>query len=325
MNFKELFVNKSKTLIVNIDLAMVLGDLNEAIVLNQLNYWLEINKKADKHFIDDKYWVYNSYSDWRANDFPYWSEKTIQRTFTRLESKGIVISANYNKANFDKTKWYTIDEEKLQEFIDKYCDKDNLSSSEDNVTYDKDNLSRREGQNDRTIPKITTDITNIDYNTEITNKVHTSDKSDVKVNTFPAGKGEAKKLTRKQLEEKQSDMINRFDNICDDNMPANPIVKDCIKKVFTRYMAKYNNHTDKIHPILKDETLLRIALILAGAESRENSLLSEIETYTPYGGATIFEDMVDLHFLRKHRQETDWSIVHFANAEYLEKLAGGLI
>lgn len=66
MNFKELFIDKSKTLIVNTDLALVLGDLNEAIVLNQLNYWLEINKKADKNFIDDRYWVYNSYSDWKA-------------------------------------------------------------------------------------------------------------------------------------------------------------------------------------------------------------------------------------------------------------------
>lgn len=45
MNFKELFIDKSKTLIVNTDLALVLGDLNEAIVLNQLNYWLEINKR----------------------------------------------------------------------------------------------------------------------------------------------------------------------------------------------------------------------------------------------------------------------------------------
>lgn len=48
MNFKELFIDKSKTLIVNTDLALVLGDLNEAIVLNQLNYWIEINKKLKR-------------------------------------------------------------------------------------------------------------------------------------------------------------------------------------------------------------------------------------------------------------------------------------
>lgn len=325
MNFKELFIDKSKTLLVNTDLAMVLGDLNEAIVLNQLNYWLEINKRAEKHFVDGKYWVYNSYSGWKTDNFPYWSEKTIQRVFTRLESKGVVISANYNRASFDKTKWYTINEIRLQELIDEYFSQDNLYSSQDNMTDDKDNLTRREGQNDRPIPEITTDITNIDYNTEITDKVNTSDKSDVKVNTFPTGKGESAKLTRKQLEEKQSDMIKRFDNICDEHLTTNPVVRDCVKKVFKKYIDKYNERTNRIHPILEDTTLLRICKTFAGANCDDSSIFSAIDTYTPYDGITAFEEMVDWHFAREHRKNTNWSIAHFANSEYLDKLASGLI
>ena len=147
MNLRDLFIDKSKTLIVNTDLALVLGDLNEAIILNQLNYWLEINKKADKNFIDGKYWVYNSYAEWRENDFPYWSEKTIQRTFTRLENKGIVISANYNKMCIDKTKWYSIDFEVLEDMIKAY---------DSNKISEEDKMSCREGQYDRPIPKNTT-------------------------------------------------------------------------------------------------------------------------------------------------------------------------
>lgn len=147
MNLRDLFIDKSKTLIVNTDLALVLGDLNEAIILNQLNYWLEINKKADKNFIDGKYWVYNSYAEWRENDFPYLSEKTIQRTFTRLENKGIVISSNYNKMCIDKTKWYSIDFEVLEEMIKSY---------DSNKISEEDKMSCREGQYDRPIPKNTT-------------------------------------------------------------------------------------------------------------------------------------------------------------------------
>lgn len=147
MNLRDLFIDKSKTLIVNTDLALVLGDLNEAIILNQLNYWLEINKKADKNFIDGKYWVYNSYAEWRENDFPYWSEKTIQRTFKRLENKGIVISSNYNKMCIDKTKWYSIDFEVLEEMIKSY---------DSNKISEEDKMSCREGQYDRPIPKNTT-------------------------------------------------------------------------------------------------------------------------------------------------------------------------
>jgi hypothetical protein len=149
VTFKELFVNQSKTLIINTDLALVLGDLSEAIVLNQLNYWLEINEKAGKNFIDDKYWVYNTYSDWKTNNFPYWSEKTIQRTFSRLENKGIVIAANYNKESFDKTKWYTIDTEALRALVDDFKRNEN----DDIPRLDK--MSSSSGQNDRAIPENT--------------------------------------------------------------------------------------------------------------------------------------------------------------------------
>ena len=160
MEYRELFVDKSKTLIINTELAVILGDLNEAIVLNQLNYWLEINKKAEKNFKDDNYWVFNTYTDWKNNDFPYWSEKTIQRVFTRLEKKGVVKSANYNQYAFDKTKWYTIDYKFLEKLVKDY------RSREDKVTEPQDKLSRRCRQNDRAIPE----NTNRDYSTETTDK-----------------------------------------------------------------------------------------------------------------------------------------------------------
>lgn len=160
MEYRELFVDKSKTLIINTELAVILGDLNEAIVLNQLNYWLEINKKAEKNFKDDNYWVFNTYTDWKNNDFPYWSEKTIQRVFTRLEKKGVVKSANYNQYAFDKTKWYTIDYNFLENLVKGY------RLREDKMTEPQDKLSRRDGQNDRAIPE----NTNRDYSTETTDK-----------------------------------------------------------------------------------------------------------------------------------------------------------
>lgn len=193
MNFNELFVDKSKTLIINTDLALVLGDLNEAIVLNQLNYWLGINKKAGKNFIDDRYWVYNSYSDWKAKDFPYWSEKTIQRTFTRLENKGVVLSANYNKLAIDKTKWYTIDTEKLQELVDKFnSDEDKMTNRQDNMTDRQDKMTCREGQNDRPLPEINTENIDRDYTTEIKYALSESkDSSRGDIYAFSAEKVEA--------------------------------------------------------------------------------------------------------------------------------------
>lgn len=85
--------------------------LNEAIVLQQIHFWL--SKK--KNFIDGRYWVFNSYEDW-SKQFPFWSVSTIRRIFGKLEDHGLVISGNYNKMGADRTKWYSIDYEKISEF-----------------------------------------------------------------------------------------------------------------------------------------------------------------------------------------------------------------
>lgn len=113
MNFNELFSNEFDTQIFRKKLAKAIG-LNEAIVLNQLHYWIEKNKRKNKNYYDGKYWVYNTYEQWRSNDFEWWSIDTIKRVFTKLEKSGLIISGNYNKMPMDRTKWYTIDYEKLE-------------------------------------------------------------------------------------------------------------------------------------------------------------------------------------------------------------------
>lgn len=105
-------------LLVDQDLATVIG-LNEAIVLQQLNYWLH-SKSAKK--INDKWWIYNTYENWKKQNFPFWSVATIRRTFSSLEKKEVVVSANFNRAGFDKTKWYSIDETKLNQLMSSACD-----------------------------------------------------------------------------------------------------------------------------------------------------------------------------------------------------------
>ncbi len=44
------------------------------------------------------------------------SRTTLTRYFNNLEKKGLLITGNYNKAGFDKTKWYTIDYSTLSDF-----------------------------------------------------------------------------------------------------------------------------------------------------------------------------------------------------------------
>nr|DAF63203.1 MAG TPA: hypothetical protein [Siphoviridae sp. ct7yc1] len=315
MNFNELFVDKSKTLIINTDLALVLGDLNEAIVLNQLNYWLGINRKVGKNFIDDRYWVYNSYSDWKAKDFPYWSEKTIQRTFTRLENKGVVVSANYNKLGIDKTKWYTIDTEKLQELVDEFnSDEDKMTNRQDNMTDRQDKMTCREGQCDRPLPEITTENINRDYNSEITGEVHTS-----------VSEKQTARVTRQDMQAKKDDMVYRFSEICDNSI-ENKTVGEAVKNAFCRYMNLYETYFCKVHPILTDKALTNVCLSLSNVTDTEHNHFEWTDVYlADETGLTGLDRMVNEHFRRTHRRETNYSITHFAKSDYLLQLAQGII
>nr|WP_311461879.1 hypothetical protein [uncultured Aggregatibacter sp.] len=91
-------------------LAKAIG-LNEAIFLQQLHYFLRISKNR----ADGRSWVYNTIKDWQA-EFSFWSLKTVQRTIESLEEMGLVLSTDkFNKIKMDKTKWYSIDYEKLSE------------------------------------------------------------------------------------------------------------------------------------------------------------------------------------------------------------------
>ncbi|WP_034991625.1 conserved phage C-terminal domain-containing protein [Liquorilactobacillus vini] len=98
-------------LIVIPKLAIAVG-LNEAIVLQQINYWLNKSNKV----IDGKKWTYNSYKDWQKQ-LPFWDTRTIQRIFRGLEKDKLISTGKFNKMKFDKTKWYTIEYDNLSSRI----------------------------------------------------------------------------------------------------------------------------------------------------------------------------------------------------------------
>lgn len=106
----KLLLNE-EPLIVMPQFAVKVG-LNCAIIVQQMHYWTEINRKADRNYYDGYHWTYNSVTEWNKQ-FPFWSEQTIQRTITKLEKAKIIVSANYNKKQYDRTKWYRVNYEML--------------------------------------------------------------------------------------------------------------------------------------------------------------------------------------------------------------------
>lgn len=100
-------------LVVDKDLATVIG-LNEAITLQQINYWLHVSGGKD---IYSRHWIKHTISEFLEKDFPFWSRSTVKRAISNCEKKGFLLEKNLNKAGFDKSKWYSIDEEKLDEVM----------------------------------------------------------------------------------------------------------------------------------------------------------------------------------------------------------------
>lgn len=104
-------------LMVQPRLAVALG-LNQALFLQQIQYWLHTNKKHGRNLRDGRYWTFNSFEAWQAENFPFWSVSTLKRVVGNLERAGVLLTTDkYNKHGYDNTKWYSIDRERLAEVV----------------------------------------------------------------------------------------------------------------------------------------------------------------------------------------------------------------
>lgn len=136
-------------LVVDTVLATKIG-LNEAIVLQQVHYWIEINRKKQVNLFDGFYWTYNSMKEWNKC-FPFFGEKTLKRIFNNLEKLGILKTGNYNKLKMDRTKWYTINYAKLEECVnnDEQIEKgEGEGANGQNDLMQNPKRENAEGQND---------------------------------------------------------------------------------------------------------------------------------------------------------------------------------
>ncbi|MFD1780156.1 DnaD domain-containing protein [Fredinandcohnia salidurans] len=120
-----------RPLIVVPTLAKLLGT-NESIILQQIHYWLQ----RSKHIKLGQKWVYLTY-DQLVEQIPFISKSTIKRAILKLENKGYLTSQNFNKLKLDKTKWYTINYENLNELKDDGICDDLIFMEEEPVSSDQ--------------------------------------------------------------------------------------------------------------------------------------------------------------------------------------------
>ena len=102
-------INESPLLLLP-SLAKIVG-LKEAIVLQQIHYWLNYSKVEHK----GKRWIYKSLEQWQSQDFHFWCIRTVQRIMKKLTKDGYIFVQKLDKNPFNHTYYYTINYDKINE------------------------------------------------------------------------------------------------------------------------------------------------------------------------------------------------------------------
>lgn len=90
------------------DIATKYGML-EAVLFQNICYWVDTNKANEQNFNEGRYWTYNSIKAFEEL-FPYASKKQIRSALEHLRNEGLIMTNSFNNAPFDRTLWYTITE-----------------------------------------------------------------------------------------------------------------------------------------------------------------------------------------------------------------------
>ena len=126
----------------DIDIAKKYGIL-EAVLLNNLWYWIEKNQANETNFYDGEYWTFNSTRAFNIL-FPYASQRKINYALKHLQEEGLIKTGNYNQSAYDRTLWYALTE-KGKSIVQK-------------CKMDLSNSSNGSAENVKPIPNINTDI-----------------------------------------------------------------------------------------------------------------------------------------------------------------------
>lgn len=269
-------------------LATILS-LNEAVVLQQVHYYVELAKKTNHNYVDGRHWVYNTYEEWRDRCFPFWSLNTIKRTFASLENSGIIISANHNKSGLDKRKWYSINYDVLDS---KVSDFENRNKEEDT---DRPKMGR---SND---PK----CTNLYIYNNIYNKTKNTETKNTKILNGGFPENENRTISEPFDEEK---LRNQVYGIFGEQGVTDRQTRDDIFKLILYYYSVYWKVIRREHPRINKDAMRNVI------GSFNYDLLGTYE----YDDC---KEIIRRHFQTGYSWDIDYNICHFAQEEIIQNRA----
>lgn len=157
----------------DIEIAEAYG-LNEAIILNNIRFWVIHNEANGTNYHDGRHWTYNSMKAFEKL-FPYMKPFAIRTALKALEENGLIITGNYNKSSYDRTKWYTLSDKAKLMFsqLNSICEKPQMESAENLNSIcripqlDLSYTSNRSVENDEPIPDRKPDGKTIDETSDV--------------------------------------------------------------------------------------------------------------------------------------------------------------
>lgn len=84
--------------------------LEEAVLINNLLFWIVRNRANGENFRDGRTWSFNSVRAY-SEQFPYLTANTIRRTLESLIKQGVVVASRFAESGLDRTNWYAFADE----------------------------------------------------------------------------------------------------------------------------------------------------------------------------------------------------------------------
>lgn len=308
----------------NVSVAADVG-INAAVIFYNICYWVEENTANERNFINGEYWTYNTVNAFKML-FPEMSYEQVRNALRKLENSKYIKSAFLNEDTRDRTKWYTVVDK------DKWITVNKCNCENSQMDCDKSQKEHDESTDDNNIyNNINTDTDNNQSNNNQSDNKHTdnshrdktlsNDNGEVKTSSSENQKKMSPPKTnlQKYLDKKadEQDMMKRLANICMTNYD-----EETAKEIFEtieHYFRRYTDKTGLIHPVLKDETLVRITEKMDCFYDSEYSHFEHL-----IGQDHAFMKMVDMFFDgdfgANNGNETNYNLPAFMTDGVLNRL-----
>lgn len=83
-----------------------------AVIFHYISSYVGVNARNGRNFHDGRYWSYNSLNAFTA-EYEYMTVSQIRTALDKLEAEGLILTGNFNKNPYDRTKWYALTDKAL--------------------------------------------------------------------------------------------------------------------------------------------------------------------------------------------------------------------